>query len=315
MFFNDFEAGEILGDDPSRHFQNRLGDGRSESFKVIDGALMGGRSGRVLRGNMWEYIDGERAKGQAYDPLAASVGVSIAGTKSPDLTVRLSQLGVPQVPPADANAASPGPAELYVSVWLWFDADFTFDARQEDGRVTPQSVKLYYAFGPNGTMWVTTLQNDSYHHFLNVNGLDWFKPLYASGPSPMGAWRHLEFYFRSETQSVFYEYGGFSSRPDLLASKCPGAQDYTIQFPVVGTDPQICLSGDEALLQNSQDGVYVLRVDGQLVIDRRDMPWNGRFGQFNFPAWHGGGGQAIASAGWAVDDLCVRSAAPEGFVP
>lgn len=314
IFFNDFESGEAFGDDPATQLELRTSSSGGDNFAVLDGSLMGGRPGRVLRGNFWEWKNGDQEQGQAYDPLAESVGVQLKGSKRPGASIRLRDLGVLQVPSADPQNQISGRAEVYVSVWLWFDEGFTYDALQESGEIRSQSIKLFYAFGPNDTMWVSTLEDGYYHHFLNVNQLDWFPGEGKSGPNPEGRWRHLEFYFKSETTPVYYEYGGFSSRPDLLASACPGVQDYVVQFPVIGSNPQRCLSASEALAQNSRDGIYVLRVDGQTIFDLRQMPLNGRFGAFNFPAWHGGGGQAIASAGWAMDDLCVRSEAPQGFL-
>lgn len=320
VFFQDFEGGEVWGEDRARHFQSRSGYSDAESYAVIPGEGMDGRAGSVLRGNMYELTGGEPSGARVMDPLAGAHGETVWGNKRPDISVRLDDVGIRQVPSADPSEPPGGaPAEVYVSFYFWMDDDFTFEARHGDGRIADQTVKMFYAFGPNDTMWVTTTHGSGGNHFLNMSGVwEAFEnrgDQYYDHAEQRGHWRHWELYMRSETRPVFYEFGAFSRRPELLASDCPGASDYTIQFPVVGSDPMRCLSASEAHAMNSRDGVYVVRVDGEVVMDHRALAWNGRFRRIDIPAWHGGGGQATGNAGWAMDDFCVRSRAPEGFVP
>ncbi len=158
------------------------------------------------------------------------------------------------------------------------------------------------------------------HHVLSVDMMrrsDQPRPAATSRaamPPQLGHWRHWEFYMRSETRPLYYEYGSFSGHPELLASACPDVMDYSMQFPVVGSDPMRCLAPSDVLDMNSKDGIYVARTDGAIVIDHRSLAWNGRFNRFNFPAYHGGGGWAISNAGWAMDNFCVRAHPPEGFL-
>ncbi len=320
LFFHDFETEEVFGDDPHTRFQLRIGDLGADNFAVIPGEQMGARPGHVLRGNMYEFVDGVRGGDRVANPLAAEYGKTVWGNREPGISVSLEEMGIPQYPSADPAEPPDGtPAEVYISVYLWMDDDFTFDGLWGDGMVRTQTVKLFYAFGPNSTGWVTTTSGDGGVFFHNVNGLwDAFEDLsdgYYHSPSQTGHWRHWEFYMRSETRPLYYEYGSFSTHPERLASGCPDVTDYTIQFPVIASDPMRCLSSSEALAENSQDGVYVVRVDGEVVMDHRSLAWNARFNRFNFPAWHGGDGQPIANAGWAIDDFCVRSHPPDGFIP
>lgn len=321
VFFQDFEGGAPFGTDAHTQFGVRTGG--MDEFAVIPGERMAGRAGHVLRGNMYEWVEGRSGTTRVADPLALAYGLTALGTKSPGVNIRLADIGIRQVPSRDFNEVPDGnPARAYISVWLWMDADFTFDARWEDDSIRPQTVKLFYAFGPNSTMWVTTTHGDGGQHFLNANNLgswetDFDSPdsSYFEHPDQLGSWHHWEFYFQSETRPLFYEYGGTSTHPEWLSHDCAGVRDYEMAFPVIGSDPPRCMTSREAFDANSRDGRYVVRIDGNVVMDHRHMPWNGRFGGFNFPAWHGGGGQAIGNAGWAIDEMCVRTEAPPGFLP
>jgi hypothetical protein len=287
------------------------------NYAVVDAsATPDTRTGtRVLRGNFWEFEDPTAGNPvPAVDPAAAAGGVTIYGTKTPGLAVALEDLGVPQMPPSDPSASATDRGEIYVSFWLWYDDDFTHDST-----VGNQGVKLFYAFGPNHIQWVLSEWDSTTLHLqVNINNLGGAWPSFdwASGfTSFNGRWSHIEWYFREETTPLYYEYGQFSnSSAGLLASDCAGVADYTMQFPVPGTSPQECLTPTEAYSQNSRDGILIARVDGQTIVDVRDMAFNGRFSLINFPAWHGGGGQALSSAGWAIDDVCVRTSPPPGLL-
>lgn len=324
IFFNDFEDGTYRPGsndslDPSRHFVFRGGSGAysdEANFAVVgDGATPDTRTGaQVLRGNFWELVDpNDPNSALAVDPAADAGGVTIYGTKRPSLSVALSDLGIPQMPPTDPNEPIAGRGEIYVSFWLWYDQDFTHEST-----VGNQGVKLFYAFGPNHVEWVLSeWDSATLHLHMNINNLgawpdfDWLGGFTAFN----GRWAHLEWYFLEESAPVFYEYGQFSNpSAGYLASDCPGVDDYTVQFPVPGTQPQQCLTPEEAYAQNSRDGIFIARIDGQTIVDVRDMAYNGRFGLINFPAWHGGGGQALSSAGWALDDVCLRRNAPPGWL-
>ena len=321
VFFQDFEGTTVFGDDPHTSF-SPLSDGAS-NYAVIPAERMGGRAGHALRGNMHEWVEGRSNTTRVVDPLALEYGLMVIGEKSPQVHIRLSEIGIRQYPSADFRAAPDGePARAYISVWLWMDADFTFDARWEDDSIQAQTVKLFYAFGPNSAMWVTTTHGDGGQHFLNANNLgDWSVDFdspdssYFAHPNQLGSWHHWEFYFQSETRPRFYEYGSVSGNPDWLSHNCAGVRDYEMTFPVVGSEPARCMSARESFDANSRDGRYVVRVDGNVVMDHRHMPWNARFNGLGFPAWHGGGGQAIGNAGWAIDEMCVRTEAPPGFLP
>lgn len=317
VFFNDFESGEAFGPDVHKHFSPSSNQASRGDYAILDGALMGGRSGKVLRGNMWEWVNGDQAQGQAYDPLAASMGITIKGSKRPSYPVRLSEIGIVQVPSSNPLTPSSAQSEVYLSFWLWFDEDFNYTGLSENGVIRDQGVKLFYAFGPDNLRWVTALQPGGWYNlFINYNDHgNWFNGSGVNGPRLEGNWRHFEMYFRSETKSLYYESGTIVGNASKLASQCPNPVNYTMMFPVVGSSPQSCLSYDEALAENSKDGIYILKVDGQVVLDFRNVPFNGRFAGITIPAWHGGGGQSIASSGWALDDYCVRKSAPPGFVP
>lgn len=316
VFFNDFESGEAFGPDVHSQFAPASNQSNRSDYALLDGALMGGRSGRVLRGNMWEWVNGDPTQGQAYDPLAAEMGVTLTGSKRPSYPVRLREAGIIQVPSSDPLVATSARAEVYLSFWLWLDADFNYTGRSENGVIRDQSIKLFYAFGPDNLRWVTAMQSGWYNLFINYNNHgNWFSGQGVTGPKPEGAWRHFEMYFRSETTPVYYESGTIIGNPAKLASQCANPVNYSMMFPVIGSSPQSCLSHDEALARNSKDGIYILKIDGQKILDFRNVAFNGRFDGITIPAWHGGGGQSIASAGWALDDYCVRKAAPPGFIP
>jgi hypothetical protein len=309
VFYNDFEDGRFYatsdaGTDPSSDW-NVTDPTR---FAVVGKSVMANThdGDRVLRGNFWEWNYADGGMVPAYDPPALAAGILIRGAKSVPWHIDLTTLGISQTPSADPTSPPPPAAEVYVSFWLWFDADFSHDST-----TGTQAIKLFYAFGPNGVEWVTT---DEPHLFFNMNLGAW--PLYPWGTLPHafeGRWSHIEWYFRSESRPVYYEYGPFSDGM-YLASKCPGVIDYTMVFPVPGSSPVECLTPAQALAMNSQDGAYTMKVDGAVVYQLETMPYNGRFDQMNFPAYHGGGGEPIASAGWAVDDVCIRTAAPPGFL-
>jgi hypothetical protein len=312
VFFTDFEQGEAFGADVHSQFAPTAES--ATAYAVMTGQPFAGRSGKVLRGNFWQWKDGTSPKEPAFDPVAAAQGVSVAGTKQPHLRVRLREAGIVQSPSTDPQAENTIPGRAYVRVWLWLDDDFTYSARQEDQTLKEQSIKLFYTAGPNDTTWVTTAQNGYFNHFLNINSLGgWFTGKSRPGPKLEGGWHRLEFYFQTESKPLYYEYGGLAAHPELLASKCSNAVDYTIAFPVVGSSPQTCLTNQAALAQSSKDGVYRMWIDGQPIFDYTNIPLTGRLGGFSLPAYHGGGGQAVGSAGWALDDYCVRDELPPGL--
>ncbi len=321
IFFNDFEDGsyrpganETL--DPSHHFVFRGGYSDETNFAVVGAVATPdtGNGTQVLRGNFWEFEDPTLPNPvPVVDPAAAAGDVTIYGNKRPGLAVALADLGIPQMPPSDPAAPITDRGELYVSFWLWYDQDFTHESTTGN-----QGVKLFYAFGPNHVQWVLSEWNSATLHLQwNINNVGaWPSFEWESGFTNFnGRWSHIEWYFLEETTPVFYEYGQFSNSGNgYLASDCPGVEDYSIQFPVPGTSPQECLTPTEAYDQNSRDGIFIARVDGATIVDVRDMAYNGRFDLINFPAWHGGGGQALTSAGWALDDVCLRRSAPPGLV-
>ncbi|MBW2459832.1 MAG: hypothetical protein JRI68_35400, partial [Deltaproteobacteria bacterium] len=258
IFFNDFEDGTYVAGsgetpDPSRHFVFRANYSDETHFAVVDDtATPDTRLGtRVLRGNFWEFEDPNASNPvPAVDPAAAAGGVTIYGNKRPGLSVALSELGIPQMPPDDPNAPIDERGELYVSFWLWYDADFTHESTMGN-----QGVKLFYAFGPNHVEWVlsewdsTTLH--MHHNINNVSGA-WPELGWLTGfDSFNGRWSHIEWYFLEESAPLYYEYGSFSNPSNgYLASDCPGVDDYTMQFPVPGSSPQQCLTPAEAYGQN-----------------------------------------------------------------
>jgi hypothetical protein len=312
VFFTDFETNDAFG--PDVHSQFAVAKDSADSYAVMSGKPFGGRPGKVLRGNFWEKQDGTSPLQQAFDPVAAKEGISIKGTKRPQVRVRLREAGIVQSPSNDPQAENSIPGRVYLRISFWLDADFTYLARQEDQSLKEQSIKLFYTAGPNDTTWVTTAQNGFFNHFLNINSLGgWFSGKSQSGPKLEGGWHQLELYFQTESKPLYYEYGGFSAHPELLAATCPNTADYTIAFPVVGSSPQSCLTNQAALAQSSKDGIYRLWIDGQPIFDYTNIPLTGRLNAFSFPAWHGGGGQAVGNAGWALDDYCVRDELPPGL--
>jgi hypothetical protein len=313
LFWNDFEDGRYYAGagvtyDPSRDF---LVDDPTR-FAVVDGTVMAAHDGqRSLRGNFWEWIGSDRTM-PVHDPLAAKAGITILGAKEIPWHVNLAKLGISQTPPGDPNAPAPPPGEFYVSYWLWYDADFSHVGLNADGTTQVQTVKLFYAFGPNGVEWVVT---DGVRLFMNENNLGAWPLLPWIGPPKLeGQWRHVEWYFKSESTPIFYEYGPFSNGKYMASGCNPPPPDYTVAFPVPGSNPVTCTDEKAAYAANSQDGVFRMKIDGQEFYPaQKSVAWNGRFDQIAFPAFHGGGGQPIASAGWAIDDVCIRKSAPTGF--
>jgi hypothetical protein len=292
--------------DPARDFV----DVTPTNFGVVDSSVQPIHSGKhVLRGNFWQV----GSVTPQPDPKAQAAGITILGSKATRFSVDLTKLGISQTPSADPNAPTPPQGEFHVSFWLWYDADFSHQARMPaTGDIITQSIKWFYAFGTTNTEWVITDASRLVQNIVNLGAwplLPWISP-----PELKGNWRHIEWYFKSETAPVFYELGAFS-KGTFMASACnPRPADWGMAFPVPGSNPVTCMTDTQAYAANSKDGIFITKIDGQPYYPAQTtMAWNGRFARINFPAYHGGGGEPIASAGWAIDDDCIRRARPPGF--
>jgi hypothetical protein len=307
LFWNDFEGGRYYAApgmtyDPSRDYI----DVKPEQFAIVDGNVQPMHGGNhALRGNLWPDHP---------DPVAQAQGITIQGARATQFGIDLGKLGISQSPSPTPGAANPPPGELYVSFWLWFDADFSHEATDlTTGKTITQQIKLFYAFGQSGVEWVAT---DYATFAVNENNMGVFFPVvqWNHVPHPLeGRWSHIEWYFKEESKPVFYEVGPFSSGGYLASACSPQPTNWMPAWPIPGSNPMTCLTPAQAFAQDSKDGIFVMKVDGQVVHSYDNMAWDGRFGRIEFPAYHGGGGYPLASAGWAIDDVCLRRTKPAGF--